>query len=59
MLEDWVFGEPTTKGYDGALGEGKKTLVAVVVAHTAGAHPTKGNIVLGDMKQRIVHRHAT
>ena len=25
MLEVWVFGEPTTKGYDGALGEGKKT----------------------------------
>lgn len=25
MLEDWVFGEPTTKGYDGALAEGKRT----------------------------------
>lgn len=25
MLEDWVFGEPTTKGYDGVVAEGKRT----------------------------------
>jgi len=25
MLEDWVFGEPTTKGYDASKVEGKRT----------------------------------
>lgn len=29
MLEDWVFGEPTTKGYDGAVAEGKRTDEAI------------------------------
>ena len=25
MFDDWLFGEPITKGFDGALSEGKRT----------------------------------
>ena len=29
MLEDWEYGEPTTKGYDGAESEGRRTDEAI------------------------------